>query len=94
MAYRITCVTLSHGGWHHEHIVSVQWCDDANDVNYPATRRQVVAWIIAGHVFYSGYGLWAPQVEAYQVNGIWYIRSLPDHTTRDNLLSLDRCPVT
>jgi hypothetical protein len=32
-------------------------------------------------------------VEAYQKNGIWFIRTQPDHTQKDDLLNLPQCQV-
>lgn len=94
MSYRIICVTLSQNGWHHEHIVEVGYIEDATGVTRYASREQVAAWIVAGYTFYSGRGLFAPKVEAYQMHGTWFIRSTPNGLMPDNLLSQDRCNFT
>ena len=87
MARQITCI-LTTSREHHEHIVRVggSWGnisreDCANDIR---SRRETY--------FTMGGGMRA-EVEAYQLktSGPWYIRTVPDATRKDNLLSLPDC---
>jgi len=43
--------------------------------------------------FHVKVGIYDAPVRTYILNGIKYIRTAPDGTTEDNLLSLDQCPV-
>jgi hypothetical protein len=85
MARQITCI-LTTSREHHEHITRVggTWGnisrqDCASDIT---NRRETY--------FVSGGGKRA-DVEAYQRGGIWYIKTVPDSTKKDNLLSLPDC---
>jgi len=85
MARQITCVT-TRDRTHHEHITRVggSWGnisreDCANDIRL---RRE--DYFVLG-------GSHRADVEAYQSQGVWYIRTYPDSTKRDNLLSLPDC---
>ena len=85
MARQITCI-LTTSREHHEHITRVggSWGttsreDCANDIR---SGRETY--------FTMGGGMRA-QVEAYQLKGSWYIRTTPDATRKDNLLSLPDC---
>ena len=85
MARQITCIlTTSHQ--HHEHIVRVggTWGttsreDCARDINAGRESYYVVG------------GGKRAEVEAYQRAGTWYIKTYPDSTKKDNLLSLPDC---
>jgi len=43
--------------------------------------------------FHVRVGIYDVPVRTYVLHGVKYIRTAPDDTTRDNLLSLDQCPV-
>ena len=43
--------------------------------------------------FHVKVGIYDVPVRTYIVNGVKYIRTAPDNTTVDNLLSLDQCPI-
>jgi Protein of unknown function (DUF3892) len=87
MARQITCI-LTTSREHHEHIVRV------GGTGFNISREDCADDIRTGRESYftMGGGMRA-QVEAYQlrVNGSWYIRTVPDATRKDNLLSLPDC---
>jgi len=93
MAVRITHVRMSQGGSRHEHIVSVQWTDeaasktDASDV-YPSMVDYIDNKNGKAYVFDGQY-----RVEVGTVHpkvGRPYIRTYKDKVWTDNLLSLPR----
>jgi hypothetical protein len=58
------------------------------------TREQVADMIDSGNYhFHVKVGLFDVPVRTYVLHGKKYLRTAPDNTTRDNLLSLDECPV-
>jgi len=87
---QIVKVELSSGAArHHEHIEWVWYADSTPLGRTPEKRETVAANINRGDSYYytKGGGQTA-QVEAYQRNGTWFIRTKGDSTTADNLLSL------
>jgi hypothetical protein len=85
MARQITCIlTTSRNSREHITRVGGSWGnisrqDCADDIRF---RRDTYFVIGGGRQV---------NVEAYQSNGVWYIKTYPDDTTKDNLLSLPDC---
>lgn len=82
---------MSSGGTSVEHITDVKWLNTSNNVTTQSTVAQVVAWLKQGyqfHVVRDGYNI----TVTYSVSSLGreYIKTRPDSTTKDNLLSLPR----
>jgi hypothetical protein len=87
---QITCINLSQGGTHHEHITHV-----GNGSQWRSTVAEVVAWIkSSANTFYvkdsrgnrANVGVVEPSGRAP------YLRTYADGVWTDNLLSLTSCP--
>ncbi len=93
MASQITCITKPDRFSTHEAINNVGGVRGVGGGFY-ITRQQCADDIRFGresyfvHVDTTRVG-----VEAYQKNGIWFIRTQPDHTQKDDLLNLPQCQV-
>jgi len=94
MSYRITCITRSNKLYAYlEHISYVGGISPGViGEKFYITREQCADDIRFGrksyHVQAGGYDI---GVEAYSLNGKWFIRTRPDATLKDNLLSLPEC---
>lgn len=88
MATKIIAISLS-GGTNYQHIVSLYWMDGTTEKH--STREQMVTFIEQGGQVYTEYRgdvAWCEVVTpAY---GPKYVRTRPDSTTGNNLLSLPR----
>ena len=86
MAREITCI-LTASRQHHEHITRV------GGPGYATISREQCADDIrfGRETYFTRGGGMRAEVEAYQNRGIWYIRTTPDATRKDNLLSLPDC---
>lgn len=87
MAYEIKKVRLSAGGTEEKHIIRVQLAGGTEE-----SRADVVKWIDGGlrYYFTTGGGKEADVGTVHPTSGDPYIRTKPDSTIKDNLLSLDR----
>jgi hypothetical protein len=91
MSHRITCITKPDRENTHEAIQRVGGIQE-NGTSFNITREECYDYIKAGHKFHVKVGVYDANVEAYQRNGVGkYIKTYPDATKKDNLLSLDRC---
>jgi hypothetical protein len=91
MAKQITCITKPHPQSDHEAITHVGGLAGGSNRFY-IPRTQCAMDINAGRESYFVHvGQYQIGVEAYQKNGNWYIRTKPDATKKDNLLSLPQC---
>lgn len=90
MAKQIVKVELSSGASrHHEHIEWVWYADSSALGRTPEKRETVANNIRRGEsYYYTRGGGQRAEVEAYERNGVWFIRTKGDSTTADNLLSL------
>lgn len=89
MATRIVSMSLS-GGTNYEHITRLWWVDSSGKEVY-STREQMVAHIEGGGVVYTeknGDRAFCEVIDPS--NGPKYVRTKPDSTTGNNLLSLPR----
>lgn len=90
MSYRITEVKLSIGGYKEEHIIEVKGKSDGG-TNFHETVKQVITYIDANYKYYvSIKGNTIDVIHQTSSAGNEYIRTKPDGTTTDNLLSLPR----
>jgi len=90
MAYKITHVRLSSGGYAEEHITDVKGVSDSG-VAFIETVPQVVSYLKIDIRYYVSIG--SNKVDVIHQKsflGKEYIRTKPDGTTKDNLLSLLR----
>lgn len=87
MSYQITHVRLSFDGNQEEHITDVKL-----SVGIIQTRDEVVRNIDRGQQYYFviGGGRSAKVISVHPYFGPPYIRTAPDNTLKDNLLSLPR----
>lgn len=91
MSHQITCITKPDRENHHEAITAVGGTWSSGGTFY-ITREQCYDYIKAGHYFHVVVERYNVNVEAYQRNGTGkYIRTTPDATRKDNLLSLKKC---
>jgi len=91
MASQITCITKPDPYSTREAITHVGGIKGTGDRFY-ISRRQCANDIRSGREpYYVHVSLYKTNVEAYQRNGVWYIRTKPDSTRKDNLLSLPQC---
>ncbi|CAM4290242.1 MULTISPECIES: DUF3892 domain-containing protein [Myxococcus] len=84
----ITAVRLS-GGNRLEHITDLKWENRATSESGSSTRAQIVAWIDQGNEARVQVGYSESKVEVVRADPP-YLRSSPNNTTVDNLLSLPR----
>jgi len=88
----VTCITKPHPHSPREHITHVGGLN-AQGAYWYLTREQVADMIDSGKaLFHVKVGTYDAAVRTYMVNGVKYIRTAPDDTTKDNLLSLNQCP--
>jgi hypothetical protein len=86
MALQITCITKPDAHNTHEAITNV------GGFGFYITRQECADNIRFGRQsYFVQVGLYRTDVEAYQRNGTWFIKTKPDSTQRDNLLSLPQC---
>jgi hypothetical protein len=91
MSHRITCITKPDRENTHEAIQRVGGIQN-NGTSFNITREETYDYIKAGHAFHVVVGRDDVSVIAYQINGVGkYIRTTPDATKKDNLLSLPAC---
>lgn len=90
---QVTCITKPNPHSPREHITHVGGMNPSGGYWY-YTRQQVADMIDSGQYrFHVRVGLYDVPVRTYVLSGIKYIRTAPDDTTIDNLLSLNQCPV-
>lgn len=87
MPYEIKKVRLSNGGTEEKHITDVELAGGTRE-----TRSEVVRWIDGGirYYFTTGAGREADVTTVHPTVGDAYIRTKPDSTIKDNLLSLPK----
>lgn len=91
MPSQITCVTKPNRYSSHEAITYVGGVRGGGNSFY-ITRQACADDIRLGREsYFVQVGRNRIDVEAYQKNGVWFIRTRPDHTQQDNLLSLPEC---
>jgi hypothetical protein len=90
---QVTCITKPHPHSPREHITHVGGVNPQGGHWY-YMREQVADMIDSGnYTFHVKVGKYDVPVRTYVKNHIKYLRTAPDDTTVDNLLSLDQCPV-
>ena len=92
MASQITCITKPDRYNEHEAITDVGGVRASGAGFY--IRRQRCADDIRSRreAYFVTVGSKSVDVQAYLKNGVWFIKMEPDHTRKDNLLSLPKCP--
>ena len=86
MSRRITCITKPNAHSTHEAITHV------GGSGLYITRTECANDIRSGRESYHvKVGFYDVAVVAYERGGVWFIRTTPDSTTKDNLLSLGQC---
>lgn len=86
MSRQITCITKPNVHSSHEAITHV------GGAGFYITRGECVNDIRANREKYHvRVGLYDVAVIAYERGGFWFIRTTPDNTQKDNLLSLRQC---
>jgi hypothetical protein len=93
MASQITCITKPDRYNDHEAITNVGGVR-SNGVNFLITREQCADDIrLRRDTYFVHVGGYHVNVEAYQrtAGGPWFIKTRPDATRKDNLLSLVEC---
>jgi hypothetical protein len=93
MPSQIKCITKPHPHSDHEAITHVGGNrDNGNGAYFYITRQQCADDIrLKRESYFVHVGTNTIAVEAYERGGNWYIRTKPDNTQRDNLLSLPQC---
>jgi len=92
MSHQITCITKPDRESSHEAIQRVGGIQE-NGQRFNISRQECYDYIKGGHSFHVKVGKSDIGVIAYQRNGEGkYIRTEPDATKKDNLLSLPPCP--
>jgi hypothetical protein len=90
---QVTCITKPHPHSSREHITHVGGIDSDGRQWYH-TRLEVADMIDSGrYSFHVKVGWYDVPVTTYVRNGVKFIHTVSDETTRDNLLSLDQCPL-
>ncbi|QXV63618.1 DUF3892 domain-containing protein [Mucilaginibacter sp. 21P] len=90
MAYKVTHIRLSSGGTTTEHITNVKSTSDGGST-YEETVAEVIKYLKNGSSYYvSVSGSRAEVTYVKKLNGTEYIKTKPDNTEKDNLLSLPR----
>lgn len=86
----ITAIELSAGGYSHEHIIRVWWEQSGKSGDMDIATA--VGWLKQGNKAYVQGGGAIVEVKVVEPGGGRppYIRTAPDHTGKDNLLSLPR----
>ena len=93
MTNQVTCITKPHPHSPREHITHVGGLNAQGGYWY-YTREQVADMIDGGNYsFHVKVGTYDVPVRTYVLHGVKYLRTVADDTTKDNLLSLDQCPV-
>ena len=91
MSSQIKCITKPHPHNDHEAITHVGGTR-ANGTRFYITREQCAMDIHSGRESYfvhvDGFTI---EVIVYTRNGVWYIKTKPDSTQKDNLLNLPQC---
>jgi Protein of unknown function (DUF3892) len=88
MAGQITCITKPDPHNSHEAITHVGGVR-ANGTGFYITRQECAADIVNRQdTYFVRAGQNRIGVEAYQRQSVWYIKTRPDHTQKDNLLNL------
>jgi Protein of unknown function (DUF3892) len=91
MASQITCITKPQPHSHHEHITNVGGVRP-NLGRFYISREECAGDIVtARESYFVRVGQTQIGVEAYQRNGVWFIKTRPDQTQKDNLLNLPQC---
>jgi hypothetical protein len=90
VSHQITCITKPDRESHHEAIQRVGGIEQ-NGSRFNITRIECYDYIKAGHTFHVKVGHYDVKVEAYERNGGKFIKTYPDATKKDNLLSLPPC---
>jgi hypothetical protein len=91
MSHQITCITKPDRESSHEATQRVGGLHQ-NGTPFNITREECYDYIKSGHSFHVKVGRNDVTVIAYERNGVGkYIRTTPDATRRDNLLSLQSC---
>lgn len=94
MSIRIICVNKA-GGYHddpHEAISRLGWLEDGKSNSGFMSRVEMHDWIRQGGIAYVQVGFAKAYLEARTNQyGTKYVRTTPDGTTADNLLSLPEC---
>lgn len=87
MASRITNVRVAQPGTHEQHIT-----DFKMDTGTAFTKSQMVAYVSMspGSYYTSADGKRAEVIVAQSENNVPYVKTKPDSTTKNNLLSLPR----
>jgi hypothetical protein len=90
---QVTCITKPHHMSPLEHITHVGGLNQ-NGGSWYYTREEVADMIDSGqYQFHVIVGRYNVPVTTYVRNGVKFLRTVPDQTTRDNLLSLNECSV-
>jgi len=88
MATQIVAIRLS-GGTNYQHITELYWMDGTTEKS--STRAQIVEFIEGGGLAYTQVNAGRAYCEVVTpASGPKYVRTKPDGTTADNLLSLPR----
>jgi hypothetical protein len=90
MSYRVTSIRMSSGGSSLEHITDIKCVNEAGTV-YQETVAQVVGFLKGKMNYYVSVGNYKVEVtHSTSALGREYIKTKPDATQKDNLLSLPR----
>mgnify|MGYP000353697479 CR=1 FL=1 len=89
MVNRVTCITKPNPHSQLEHITHAG--GSSPNGRFYLTRDEVIRYIRNGYHFYVERDGYRVDVEVASRNGVEYIKTKPDATLRDNLLSLDQC---
>ena len=91
MAGQITCITKPDPHNSHEAITHVGGVG-ASGTGFYITRQECAGDIVnRQNTYFVRVGQNRIGVEAYQRHSVWYIKTRPDHTQKDNLLNLPQC---
>jgi hypothetical protein len=91
MASQIDCIIKPDPQNHHEAITAVGGIRP-NGIRFNIPRTQCADDIrLNRETYFVKVGNDKIGVTAYEKNFTWYIKTRPDHTQRDNLLSLGQC---
>jgi Protein of unknown function (DUF3892) len=93
MTNQVTCITKPHPHSPLEHITHIGGRNPQGGYFY-ITREAAIAGIESGQwSFHVKVGRYDVPVVVATRNGVKYLKTRPDGTTRDNLLSLNQCPL-
>jgi hypothetical protein len=97
MSIRITCINKD-GGYHENPHVSISelgWQNEQTGEMGRSNRIQMYDWVRDGGVavVVDGFGNRAPLEAHTTARGTKYVKTRPDRTLTDNLLSLQECRV-